>query len=332
MGFFKSLFGGGSKKDETPQSDNKQENLNSQESSVKEEEPQKQESQQKKESDFDVLKYDGIRAAAMGRREYAIACFLEALERKQDYETYGLLAQTYGEIGKLKEAVSPLEKMVEMRPEIVHPRLILANLYFSMEDFPKMKEWAMRAIECDKENEYAFLALAKSQFALSQIKEGIASLDRAIEINDKFSEAVLMRAVVHREQREFQPALQLIEKLMSNEEGNIESALLEKACILNLMGKDGEAETIYRGIIENNPFEPVSYLCLSGILLNRGDTKGALDTLNEAIDMKPDLLDAIALRRAIHEKIGDTESAKEDERLLKEALGDGAQIPVYQVK
>ena len=70
MNFFKALFGG---KSET--------------------------SEEKKKADeiknFDVLKYDGVRALQMGQTDYAVKCFGHALDIKDDLEIRDYLSQAY---------------------------------------------------------------------------------------------------------------------------------------------------------------------------------------------------------------------------------------------
>mgnify|MGYP000543483442 CR=1 FL=1 len=62
--FFKSFFSG---KSETPESE-------------------KQKNDQK---NFEIFKYDGLRAQRMGRPDYAVKCFIEALAIKEEFETMG---------------------------------------------------------------------------------------------------------------------------------------------------------------------------------------------------------------------------------------------------
>ena len=61
--FFKSFFSG---KSETPESE-------------------KQKNDQK---NFEIFKYDGLRAQRMGRPDYAVKCFIEALAIKQRPANY----------------------------------------------------------------------------------------------------------------------------------------------------------------------------------------------------------------------------------------------------
>ena len=69
MGFFKSLFGGSN----TPET----------------------EKEKNDKKNFEILKYDGIRARHMGKLPYAIKCFEEAVAINDEMETLTLLANAY---------------------------------------------------------------------------------------------------------------------------------------------------------------------------------------------------------------------------------------------
>ena len=68
MGFFKSFFSGKQDKPETEKQKNEQKN-------------------------FEIFKYDGMRAQRMGRPDYAIKCFTEALAIQDDFETMSYLSR-----------------------------------------------------------------------------------------------------------------------------------------------------------------------------------------------------------------------------------------------
>ena len=70
MNFFQKLFGG---KDEAKE-----------ETKV-----------QNEAKDFDVLKYDGVRAMKTGEVDYAIRCFKHALEIQEDLEIHDYLSVSY---------------------------------------------------------------------------------------------------------------------------------------------------------------------------------------------------------------------------------------------
>ena len=101
--FFKSFFSG---KSETPESE-------------------KQKNDQK---NFEIFKYDGLRAQRMGRPDYAVKCFTEALAIQEEFETMGYLSQLYIQMGETAKARELLEKMAAMEPHLTSTFLTLYAL------------------------------------------------------------------------------------------------------------------------------------------------------------------------------------------------------------
>ena len=87
--------------------------------SSKENTNKKEEKQQEKE--FDILKFDGMRAQRLGRPDYAEKCFIKALELQKDFETMGYLAQVYVQTRQFEEAQKLLLQMSELEPRICTP-------------------------------------------------------------------------------------------------------------------------------------------------------------------------------------------------------------------
>ena len=58
-----------------------------------------------------------MRAQRMGRADYAIKCFTEALALQEDFETMGYLVQVYIQSNELDEARKLLVRMIRTEPE-----------------------------------------------------------------------------------------------------------------------------------------------------------------------------------------------------------------------
>ena len=102
MGLFKSLFGGNN----TPET----------------------EKEKNDKKNFEILKYDGIRAQRMGKLPYAIKCFEEAVAINDELETLSLLATAYTQANRLDDARITLDRMATKDPEQVNTFLALAGI------------------------------------------------------------------------------------------------------------------------------------------------------------------------------------------------------------
>ena len=162
--FFKSFFSG---KSETPESE-------------------KQKNDQK---NFEIFKYDGLRAQRMGRPDYAIKCFTEALAIEEDFETMGYLSQLYIPMGETEKARELLEKMAVMEPHVTSTFLTLANVCYIQEDYKAMEEAAGKAIAIEEGNAVAHFLLGKARKGQDDEIMTIAHLTKAITLKDDFIEA-----------------------------------------------------------------------------------------------------------------------------------------------
>ena len=122
MKFFKALFGS---KEEKPEEKKKAEEA----------------------KNFDVLKYDGVRALRAGQAEFAIRCFTHALQMQDDLEIHDYLSQAYIRTGELTLAYEQLQKLAEAQPDNQQIFIRMANVAYMMEDYGAMAgacEKAMR--------------------------------------------------------------------------------------------------------------------------------------------------------------------------------------------
>ena len=215
--FFKSFFSG---KSETPESE-------------------KQKNDQK---NFEIFKYDGLRAQRMGRPDYAVKCFIEALAIKEEFETMGYLSQLYIQMGETAKAHELLEKMATMEPDVTSTFLTLANVCFIQEDYQAMEEAANKAIAIEEGNAVAHYLLGKARQGQDDDLMTIAHLTKAITLKDDFVEARLLRAEALLKLRQYNEMMEDIDAVLAQ---NPE----EETAIL-LRGKVKEANGQAEGVIE----------------------------------------------------------------------------------
>lgn len=104
MGIFKSLFGQTSEQAEENKDKEKQRN-------------------------FDIFKYDGLKAMKIGKIGYAVRCFNEALAIEEEFETLNYLALAYIQQGDVSEAIEAYSRMTLLDSEETDTFLNRAQLY-----------------------------------------------------------------------------------------------------------------------------------------------------------------------------------------------------------
>ncbi len=261
MGFFKSFFSG------------KPDNLLA-------------EQEKTRQKNFDIFKYDGIRAQRMGRQDYAIKCFNEALNLHDDFETRGHLVRSYVQTNQLDEARQQLERMTRMEPTHTDTWLTLANLCYMQEDYPAMAEAAQKAISLEEGNAMAHYLLAKADNGQGNGLMCIAHLTQAITLKEDFTEARLLRAEALTQMQQYKEAREDVDAILAQEPDE-ESALLLRGRIAEAAQDFDKAEADYRRITEVNPFSEQAYLCLGRLFTNQKKLSEAIALLDEAIELNP---------------------------------------------
>lgn len=284
--FFKSLFFG---KSETPENE-------------------KQKNDQK---NFEIFKYDGLRAQRMGRPDYAVKCFTEALVIEEDFETMNYLSQLYIQIGEIEKARNLLERMTEMEPTVINTFLSLANVSYIQEDYQTMDEAAQKAIALEESNATAYYLLAKANKGLNDTLMTIAHLTKAIVLKDDFTEARLMRAEALIEMKQYKEAQEDIDTILTvNSEE--ETAILLRGKIKEANGQEEEAEVDYRFVTEINPFNEQAYLNLGQLFITQKKLPEAIELFDEAIELNPKFATAYHERGKAKLLNGDKDGSVED--------------------
>ncbi|MEL5894849.1 tetratricopeptide repeat protein [Bacteroides sp. GD17] len=286
MGFFKSFFSG---KSETP-ADEKQKN---------------------DQKNFEIFKYDGMRAQRMGRADYAIKCFTEALAIQEDFETMSYLSQVYIQTGELDDARKLLERMTRIDSEHTATYLTLANVCYMQEDYPAMAEAAKKAIEIEEGNAMAHYLLGKADNGQGDGIMCIAHLTKAIVLDDYFTEARLLRAEALTKMQQYPEAMEDIDAILAHDPED-ESAILLRGKIKEATGAQEEAEADYRNVTDLNPFNEQAFLYLGQLYIVQKKLTEAIALFDEAIELNPNFAEAYHERGRAKLLNGDKEGSVED--------------------
>lgn len=290
MGLFTSLFGG--KKDS---------------GNEKEKNDQK---------NFDILKYDGIRALRIGKVTYAIKCLEEAAAIQDDMETLQHLANCYARVNQLDDARNILNRMATLAPDEPAVFQSLANLCYIQEDYTGMNEACQKALVLDNQNPATYFLSAKAALGMNNPIQAIAMLTKAIVIDENFVEALQLRAEILWSMSQAKDASEDIQKLLEiNPED--ESALLLKGEILAVKGEEGTALELFNQVLSLNPFNEKAYILKGSYYLMKKDYDQAIQLYDEAIEVHPNFTQAYHERGRVKLAKGDKEGSMED---MKKAI------------
>ena len=278
------------------------------------EEDQQQKADQKK---FDILKYDGIRAQRLGKTEYAVKCFTEALKYKEDFETMKYLMNACFTLNRSEQALDTLNAMVTTGVEPVNVLLIRANFLFMQGNPSEAVNDCMQAIELEPENYAAYFQLAKMQRVLGEPEKAIANITHIVSIKDDFAEGYALRADLYLSMGKGNDALADIEKVIELMPED-ETAYLLRGRIRELQGDADAAFLDYQTASELNPFNEEAYLLTGQLMMTREKYEEAIAFFDEAIEQNENFAKIYAARAFAKRQTGDIEGALADEIISKE--------------
>lgn len=236
---------------------------------------------------FELFKYDGMRAERIGNIDYAIKCYQEALAIEEDFETLSYLSRAYVQQNELEEATKILHRMNEIDPNVASTWLTLANLCYILEDYSNTVAHCISAIDLEKENTQAYLLLAKGNRGDKDNINAIANLTKAITFKDDFAEAYLLRAEILKDMNQYSSAMEDVEMVLKlNPEEEAAYLLRGKLKEQNMQIEEATAD--YSHVIELNPFNEQAYLYLGQLLISEKKYTEAIEHFDEAIELKAD--------------------------------------------
>lgn len=278
-------------------------------------EPEENVRHKNEERNFDILKYDGIRAQRIGKWIYAEKCFKEALNIRPDLETASLLVSTSLQLNKLDQAHEVLGQMINLEPQRLQSYLDLARVCYLQEHYDDMLATAQQAAQLVPDNETPYFLQAQAYHKLGDSIHTIVALTQAISRKEDFTEAYLMRGQVLLEMKQYNEALEDVDFLLKHDSID-EEALRLAAEVQQGLGNEDEAVTYYKKVIDLNPFNEHSYEQIALIHARKKEYAQAIATLDEALEIN-EKAQLYQLRGKLKMDSGDKEGALAD---MKKAL------------
>ena len=278
------------------------------------------------EKNFDILKYDGIRAMRIGKLTYALKCFEEATAIQEDLETMQHQANTYIRVNRMDDARQLMNRMTEIASDQPLVFQSLASLCYMQEDYKGMDEACRKALALNDQDPATYFLSAKAAVGLSNGIQAIAMLTKAIMLNEEFVEAYQMRAEILWTMRQAKDANEDIEKLLSMNPED-ENALLLKGEILAVSGEEEKALELIDQVLALNPFSEKAYILKGSYFLAKQAFDKALGVYDEALEINPNFAQAYHERGRVKLAKGDKQGSMEDmKRAIELSPENGANI------
>jgi tetratricopeptide (TPR) repeat protein len=274
------------------------------------------------QKNFDVFKYDGIRALRMGQAQYAVRCFKEALKIKEDEEVMQFLITACVALHETDEALETANRLVERSPGNVHALLTRAGLFHQAEQEQEAIADCRRVIEADDSHAVAWFLMGRARKSLKDLPGAIDDLTQAIARKEDFADARLLRAEACFESKQPEKALLDVEILIASAPEE-EAGYLLRGRIHEYLGDLSAAADDYEQVAALNPFNEESLLLKGSLLIKEGKTDEAIAFFDEVIELAPELAQAYRGRAKAKSLTGDKEGALEDETKAGELEEEG---------
>lgn len=248
-----------------------------------------EESQQARQEkkNFEILKYDGIRARNINQLPYAIKCFEEAITINEETETMEYLASAYLQSGRVEDARIMYDRLVEKEPENVKVLLSLASVCFIQEDYQAMEQACNKAISVDENNKTAYYLAAKAAKGANNLLQAIVMSTKAIASDEEFIDAYLLRAEILWDMRQAKESMEDINTVLSKQDDN-EDALIIKGEICAATGDWDEGYKALDKVLSLNPFNEKAYIVKGSSLIVQKEFDKAIAVYDEALELSPE--------------------------------------------
>lgn len=251
----------------------------------KEEDPEKKKVEEAARN-FDVFKYDGVRALRSGQLPYAIECFNHALDIRDDLEVRDYLSQALIRNNELLPAYEQLQMLHEAQPDNLQVLHRMADVTYMMEDYVTMADVCEKALLLDKNDPETLFFYARACIGQDDRVNAIAMLTKAIAVKEDFAEARLLRGQTLLEMGDTESASEDVDWLLQHTKDS-EDVLLLQAQVDTAKGDLQKAADVYTKVIELNPFSLQAFRERGAIRLNLGDKEGAEEDMKSVLELDP---------------------------------------------
>lgn len=275
------------------------------------------------EREFDILKYDGIRALHQRNYPHALRCLERALAIRRDAEAARALMTAYVQTDRLEEACRVAEAEAAAGPDDAESLLTWSSLLLMREEYRPAREAAGRAVAAVPDDPRPHLLLAKAWQGEGNPLQAVAELTLALSLREDYAEALLLRGTLLAEMGQLQEAAADAGELARLLPDDDRPRLLQGGIALR-RGDFPAAAAVFGKAVEANPFNEEAYLGLSRALCGMQQPEEALARLDEAVEINPESARLCRERGRLRLLSGDREGSAADLKRSLELDPDGA--------
>ncbi|MGJ5036814.1 MULTISPECIES: tetratricopeptide repeat protein [unclassified Bradyrhizobium] len=276
---------------------------------------------------FDALHLLGASALDSGRLDLAEQALTRAVAvEPRNAEALANLGLVLFSMKRYEEARAVQERAVALKPNFATALTSLGNTLMNMQLFAQAIEVHDRAIALKPDFADAYCNRGMAQLLLLRNEEARQSFDRALALAPRHMQATFGKGLVSINLRHLEQALAAFNAALAMKPGTaaviaqrgrlyvqmgrfaeaeadfdaalatdpgLEAALLGKAHVCVLTERIAPAMLACKRVLEQNPASEVALIWLGTCLAKQGDTAGAIQHFDRALEIKPDFEDAM---------------------------------------
>lgn len=151
-------------------------------------------------NNYKIYTDEGIELLYKGEYRFALEKFNKSIELKNDWDiSYFYRAAAHQALEEYDEAMIDYSKAISINPK-------MTDAYYNK----------------------AYIALSRKDITNPDIKKAIKDLEKALELDDKFVDALFAMAAAYKKLEDYHKALEYLEKLLQIEPNAIQANALKK--------------------------------------------------------------------------------------------------------
>ncbi|GAB7024019.1 XrtA/PEP-CTERM system TPR-repeat protein PrsT [Salidesulfovibrio brasiliensis] len=222
---------------------------------------------------------------AKGDPENALRQFSTVSEMKPDapgaFLKIGALQYSYGELEKAENA---FREAIAASPNSTRPRIVLASYYLNRDRRDMAEETLLEGISGEKSDVVIYSLLARLALADRDIDKAMGLLQKAKAAAPSDPTPYSMMATVKLALKKPEEALEQYEALLEQQPGNL-AGLQGKAAVLEMLGKNDEAEAVHREALKSGV--PQAYSGYAAYLVKHDRNEDALGQVRAGKEVNP---------------------------------------------
>jgi len=215
------------------------------------------------------------------------------------------------------KADQALKRALDLEPEDYVAVSGMGALALARHRFQEGLEWGMRARQINPYRTYAYGVIADAQIELGQYDEAIETLQAMVDLRPDMSSYARI-SYIRELHGETSGAVELMQWAVDAGSPNLENAAWTRTQLGNLYFNRGDlerAEPEYRRTLKGVSGYPYALAGMAKVFAARGDSKKAVQLLEQAIAVAP-MPEFIILLADINEANGQIEAARKQSELL----------------